>query len=100
MQNATCGAHLDPNSELHQTILSTQIAKRSGNGSPETRFAYLDGRAPMFDTVPFCSAITAGRRRLRALQWHGWALSAGSALSVRWTNTTTAAGANPASAGV
>ena len=39
------------------TILSTQIAKRSGNGSPETRFAYLDGRAPMFDTVPDTSLI-------------------------------------------
>jgi len=50
--------HLDPKSELHQKILSTQITTRSGNGSPDTQFAYLHARAPTFDTfaITFCAA--------------------------------------------
>src|SRR5215472_10331757 len=55
MQNATCEVHLDPNPKFHQQPLSArhqQPGDARAMGSPDTRFTYLDARAPMFDTVP------------------------------------------------
>src|SRR5215471_14838852 len=55
MQNATCEVHLDPNPKFHHQPLSARHQEPGdarAMGSPETRLTYLDGRAPMFDTVP------------------------------------------------
>src|SRR5215472_9552690 len=57
MQNAICQVHLDPNPKFHHQPLSARHQEPDdarAMGSPETRLTYLDGRAPMFDTVPFC----------------------------------------------
>src|SRR5262249_10154215 len=55
MQNAICEVHLDPNPKFHHQPLSAKHQEPGdarAMGSPETRLTYLDGRAPMFDTVP------------------------------------------------
>jgi hypothetical protein len=52
MQNAACETCLDPNPKFHQQPFYAKNQARSGNGSPATHFSYLDGRTPMFDTVP------------------------------------------------